>query len=111
MLLPNAVLSRPSKPVAHPLLEQAFPVFYGILERVVQKTYVPASAATSRRRAAFEGIPREAANEVDRSGICSTAERAERWKSNTRQHRRRLGQGEGCVCVIAGKAGRGRVAS
>ena len=29
---------------------------------------------------------------------------------NTRQHRRSLGQGEGCVCANAGKAGRGRVA-
>ena len=29
---------------------------------------------------------------------------------NTRQHRRSLGKGEGCVCAYAGKAGRGRVA-
>ena len=35
---------------------------------------------------------------------------AERHPANTRQHRRSLGQGEGCVCANAGKAGRGRVA-
>ena len=33
-----------------------------------------------------------------------------RPKKNTRQHRRSLGKGEGCVCAYAGEVGRGRVA-
>ena len=32
------------------------------------------------------------------------------FDQNTRQHRRNLSKGEGCVCADAGKAGRGRVA-
>ena len=35
--------------------------------------------------------------------------RAALAKKNTRQHRRSLGQGEGCVCANAGEAGRGCV--
>ena len=41
---------------------------------------------------------------------CSCTSTSRGWESrNTRQHRRSLGQGEGCVCANAGKVGRGRM--